>query len=337
MRSSHVIMVAFALAFPLPGLAQSGPPAPAVGNQALADTAAPAPKKKGGMFGKVKNLAKNKVVKQVAKAALCTAVPGGQVIAAALEAKENKNVAGAATTALSGGSASCMPGMAGGGGAAGVAAGVAGAGIPAMPTTGMPGVGMSTAQLKQMQEQYAKMGLNPATQPMPGAGISPEQITQMEEQYRKMGMKPAQIQAMQQQMQAMQQFMAESPATTGRSVPAPARPSIGMPVLSKEKGRLILRQLPWAPGSEAVAEGAGPTFGLAIRDLASAILATSKHYKIEARVEEQGGKAQNRLLSHKRSGAVLAALTAEGIPANRLTLSDGAADKDPRIVVSETK
>jgi len=286
------------------------------------------------------------VVGQVAKVALCTAVPGGQIVAGALEAKKKKDVAGvagAASTALSGGSSSCMPGMAGmaggagapgmTGGVAGAAAsvaGVTGAGIPSMPTTGVPGVGMSPAQLQAMQ----------AT---PGATMSEEQLKQMEEQYRKMGMKPAQIKAMQQQMQAMQQMMAqtedESAPSSGLSQPSVAAPAStpGTPALSKEKGRLVLRQLPWAAGSEGVAEGAGPTFGLAVRDLASAILATSKRYKIEARVEEQGGKAQNRLLSRKRSGAVLAALTAEGIPAARLILSDGGADKDPRIVLSETK
>jgi hypothetical protein len=356
MHSIHVVMVAFALTIPLPSLAQSDA-------SASPDSTAPAPKKKGGLFGKVKGMAKNKVVGQVAKVALCTAVPGGQLVAGALEAKKNKDVAGAASTALSGGSSSCMPGlagMAGGAGAPGVTGGVSGAaarvvggavgsGIPSMPTTGVPGAGMSPAQLKQMQEQYGKMGMNPAQiqamqmQGTPGGAMSPEQMKQMEEQYRKMGMKPAQIKAMQQQMQAMQQMMAqteeESATPGGLSQPSAAAPAStpGTPALSKEKGRLVLRQLPWAPGSEGVAEGAGPTFGLAIRDLASAIVATSKRYKIEARVEEQGGKAQNRLLSRKRSGAVLAALTAEGIPAARLILSDGGADKEPRIVLSETK
>jgi hypothetical protein len=343
MHSIHVAMVAFALTIPLPSLAQSDA-------SASPDTTAPAPKKKkGGLFGKVKGLAKNKVVGAVAKVALCTAVPGGQIVAGALEAKKNKNVAGAAgaaSTALTGGSSSCMPGMAGmaggagaagmpggvAGAAAGVAGGVAGGGIPGMPTTGVPGAGMSPAQIQAMQMQG-----------MPGGAMSPEQLKQMEEQYRKMGMKPAQIKAMQQQMQAMQQMMAapedESATPSGLSEPSAAPPAStpGTPALSKEKGRLVLRQLPWAPGSEGVAEGAGPTFGLAIRELASAVLATSKRYKIEARVEEQGGKAPNRLLSRKRSGAVLAALTAEGIPAARLILSDGGADKEPRIVLSETK
>jgi outer membrane protein OmpA-like peptidoglycan-associated protein len=51
----------------------------------------------------------------------------------------------------------------------------------------------------------------------------------------------------------------------------------------------------------------------------------------------QGGKAQNRLLSEKRAAVVIAALTAEGIVPQRLSVSGGGADKDVRVVVSESK
>jgi hypothetical protein len=194
----------------------------------------PAPKKKGGLFGKVKGLAKNNVVKTIAKTAACTMIPGGQLVAGAIDGASAKGaakdaatnaatnaatkavkgvVAGAAAGALAGagkGGNPCMPGMGmmGNPGAAAMASGVPGAGLPGMPNT-MPGVGLSPAQLKQMQEQYRKMGMAPdqiqAMQQMmvsPGAGMSPAQIKQMQEQYRKMGMDPTVIQAMQQQMMA---------------------------------------------------------------------------------------------------------------------------------------
>jgi hypothetical protein len=306
MRSIHVVMVTLALAGPFPLLAQTETPA-------SSDTTVPAPKKHG-LFGKVKSLSKNKVVKQVAKAALCTAVPGGQVIAGALEAKENKDVAGGATTALSGGKSGCMPGMNGLAGSAGV---------PGMPGA-TAGAGMSAAQLKQMQGQGT-----------PGAGMSAAQMKELEAQYLRMGVSPAQIKAMQQQMQSMPQ----APGRPGAEIAAAgaAYGGLGTPALTREKNRLVVRQLPWMPGSEGVIEGAGPTFGLAMRDLAAAILATSTRYKIEVRVEDQGGKSENKALARKRSDAVLAALTAEGIPAERLTASDGGGDKDPRTVISETK
>ena len=52
-------------------------------------------------------------------------------------------------------------------------------------------------------------------------------------------------------------------------------------------------------------QGTEPMFGMVMQEVAAAIKAAPKRYKIEARVEEQGGKAQNRLLSQKRGAAVL--------------------------------
>ena len=285
-----------------------------------ADTAAPAaetPKKKG-LFGKVKGLAKNKVVKTVAKTALCTAVPGGQVIAGALDAAENKDAAGAAATAA-GGNSSCMPGMGGMGApsAAEAAAGAAGVGglgvtappvgVPGQPSVGVPAMGMSAEQMKQMQEQY-----------------------------RKMGMDTAQLRAMQEMMAGMQG--GSEPGAVDQATPTGGAPPLsGAPALSREKGKMLVRDLPWVPGGATIQPGGEPMFGMAMQELVAAIQATPKRYKIEARVEEQGGKSQNRLLAQQRASAVLEGLTARGVPANRLSVSAGGADKDPRIVLSESK
>jgi hypothetical protein len=339
MRSMHVVMVALALTIPVVGQAQSG--ATPVAGVTAQDSTQPVPKKKkGGLFGKVKGLAKSKVVKTVAKAALCTAVPGGSLIAGALDAKNAKGAAGAAAGTAAGlatgSSGGCMPGMGMAGKAGGAAglAGVAGVGVPGMPTTGMPSANLSAAQLQQMQGA-------------PGGTMSPEQLKQMEEQYRKMGMQPAQIKAMQQQMQAMQQMMAQTPSTAGEgqmsamappSSPPSAPPSApGASVLTVEKGGLVLHQLPWTPGSNAIQAGSEPVFGLAMRDVAAAIQGTGKKYKIEVRVEEQGKKDQNKRLSHQRGAAVVAGLVAEGIPTQRLKVVDAGSDKDPRVLLHETK
>jgi len=179
MRSVLAVLLASAILVPEIGAAQSGSTVAQVTDDSTAAATVPAAKKKGGLFGKVKGVAKNKVVKTVAKAALCTAVPGGQVIAGALDAAETKNVAGAATSAATGGS-SCMPGMAGmagapSPGAAGIGAAGAGAlgaaalgatvpgvGLPGQPSTGMPGMAMSPEQMKQLMEQYRKAGMDPA-------------------------------------------------------------------------------------------------------------------------------------------------------------------------------
>jgi len=166
MRSLLAVLLASAILVPEISAAQSGGTVvQATGDSTAA--AVPAEKKKGGIFGKVKGLAKNKVVKTVAKTALCTAVPGGSMIAGALDAAETKNVAGTAATAVTGGS-SCMPGMAGMAGApspeaAGIgAAAASGVGLPGQPSTGMPGMAMSPEQMKQLMEQYRKAGMDPA-------------------------------------------------------------------------------------------------------------------------------------------------------------------------------
>jgi hypothetical protein len=102
------------------------------------DSAPAGGKKKGGLFGKVKGLAGNKVVQSVAKTAACTMVPGGQVIVGAIDAASSKDVGEAATDAAGtaagvagvGGGQGCMPDAMGGMGMG------AGAGVPG----GMPGM-----------------------------------------------------------------------------------------------------------------------------------------------------------------------------------------------------
>jgi len=296
MRSIHVILLGCVLSAPVPVMAQSDTPVIAA-DTALTDSVVEGPKKKG-MFGKVKGLAKNKVVRQVAKTALCTAVPGGQVIAGAIDAAETKDVGGAAATAATGGGANCMPGMPGMGGQGMAGEGTGGATpIPGAAGLGMPG--------------------QPVTG-MPGLAISPEQMAQMQEQYKSMGMDPAQVQAMM------------GGATGGASLAAG-------PSLVTEKGRLVLRDLPWVQGSAQVLEGSEDAFGQAVGELAQAILATSDAYRIEAKVEDQGGKKESKLLSSNRANVLRAALSVEGVPAERLETADGGSDKNPRIVVSKAK
>lgn len=103
---------------------------PIAGQSAAADPAQPESdtvpepvKKKGGLFGKVKGLAGNKVVQTVAKTAACTMLPGGQAIAGAIDTASSKSVgeaaAGAAGAAAGTG---CLPGMGGAGPVGGMAA-----------------------------------------------------------------------------------------------------------------------------------------------------------------------------------------------------------------------
>jgi hypothetical protein len=108
---------------------------------------APEAKKKGGLFGKVKGLAGNKTVQAVAKTAACTMVPGGQVIAGAIDAASSKDVGEAAVGAAGAASGqTCMPGLMGGMGA-GAAAGALPGGVGALPGAGGLGAAAGAAGL----------------------------------------------------------------------------------------------------------------------------------------------------------------------------------------------
>jgi hypothetical protein len=155
----------------------------------------------------------------------------------------------------------------------------------------------------------------------------------MQEQYAKMGMDTAQL-------RAMQQMMGGTPtATPGSATPTPpaASAATSAPALSREKGRILVRSLPWIPGSDTRRQGGELAYAMAIHEVALAMDPAAKRYKVEARVENHGSKSEIRSLARKRAEAVIAALTAEGVPADRMSMADGKSDKDPRIIVSEHK
>ncbi len=138
MRPIHIAMIALVLTLPATGAAQTAAVTPAGADTSSSDTTSPAPKKKGGLFGKVKGIAKNKVVKAVAKTAACTMLPGGHLIAGAIDGGVSKDAIGAAASSVSG-QTSCMPGGLGAKGIAGTAAQAAAAEAQAgPPIPGMP-------------------------------------------------------------------------------------------------------------------------------------------------------------------------------------------------------
>ena len=142
---------------------------------AVQDTA---PKKKG-LFGKVKAVAGNKVVKAVAKTAACTMVPGGQVIAGAIDAAGSESAGEAASgAAAAAAGTSCMPGMGAATLAGAAGAGMGGAGLPGagmagglpMPTggmpmgyaPGMPSAGMGYGAPESIDATAACLGMSPS-------------------------------------------------------------------------------------------------------------------------------------------------------------------------------
>lgn len=154
---------------------------PAAAQDAAEDSVAAAqdtaPKKKG-LFGKVKAVAGNKVVKAVAKTAACTMLPGGQVIAGAIDAAGSETAGEAASGAAAAATgSSCMPGLGAaglggspaggmGGGLAGMAGTVAaGAAVPDQPmgyAPGMPTAGGGFGAPQDIEGMAACLRLSPS-------------------------------------------------------------------------------------------------------------------------------------------------------------------------------
>lgn len=132
-------------------------------------TGAPAdsvPKKKKGLFGKLKEVAADKTVQSVAKVAACTMVPGGQYVAGAIDAASSKSAGQATSTAASAASGSnCYGGgvmnAAAGGAAPGMTNVVAGglnggAGLARMTGMSMPMMnGLDLARMPKDQKKQA--------------------------------------------------------------------------------------------------------------------------------------------------------------------------------------
>jgi hypothetical protein len=279
-------------------------------------------KKGGGLLGKVKGVAKNKVVQQVAKTAACTMLPGGQVVAGAIDAAANKDAVGAAAGAATG--TTCMPGM---GGAGAMADGAMTGG--ALPGGAMPGmVGMPAG--------------------VAGAGGQPS------------GMDPAMMAAYSAQMaaamQAMQSQVAQSGAG-GAGMP-PGMPPGAMPMPpggtemspnalevspdldgDLKKGKTVIRNIDWIPGGGAVAPAGADGFARAMAQVAAAMKQAGGSYRLDIYMDKQSGDVVVRTLGPQRLAAVQASLVegGAGSGADGPQVGKSKKDGDPRLEIVRLK
>ncbi len=266
-----------------------------------ADTAK---KKGGGMFGKVKGLAKNKIVRQVAKTAACTMVPGGQVIAGAIDAASSEGVAGAAQGAAGAatGSSCGLPGM-GPANAAGAATGDAQAMQAAQAAAMAGGMGAGNAQMmaamQAMQAQMAQMGTG-------GAGMPP----------------------------GMPQAMGASGEGGGKALEV----SSDLPGDLK-KGKTVIRNIDWIPGGETVSPSGADGFAWAMAQVAAAMKQAGGAYRLDLYMDKQSGDAMVGTLGPQRLAAVQAALVEGGATPGADGPQIGKSKKagDPRLEIVRLK
>lgn len=273
-----------------------------------ADTAE---KRGGGVLGKVKGLAKNKIVRQVAKTAACTIVPGGQVIAGAIDAASSEGAGGAAQgVAGAATGSSCMPGMgmapaAAGpsGGALGDAGGMRAAQMAAMAGGRGGGNAQMAAAMQMMQAQMAQMGSGGAGMP---AGMPEEAM----------------------------------PAGAMPMPPGPTAIDVSSDLVGDlKKGKTVVRNIDWVPGGADVSPASADGFARAMAQVVAAIKQGGGSFRLDLYMDKESGDIVVRTLGPRRLAAVRAALVEGGAApgAGGLQIGQSKKEKGPRLEIVKLK
>jgi hypothetical protein len=285
----------------------------------VADSTAVQPKK-GGMFSKMKGLAQNKTAQNIAKAAACTALPGGQYVVGAIDAKQNKSVGAAASSAATtavGAGVGCIPGT---------------GGVPGMTAPGMPAgmtapqaasvanaqtmaamSGLSVAQMAAMQKAMAARGVASP------AGMTPQQAVALANaqaqaaQMQGAQMQAAQMQAMSAQASQMQAMSAQAQlASTGSQMQSEAagqQVKLSGDVASElAKGKLVIRQVDWMQHSGMPSEASADAFGDIMGRIGAAMKESGAKYHVDLYVDKHYSDAEAPTLAAQRMAIVIALL-----------------------------
>ncbi|MBA3318104.1 MAG: hypothetical protein H0T50_08445 [Gemmatimonadales bacterium] len=243
-------------------------------------------KKGGGLFGKVKNVAKNKVVQQVAKVAACTMLPGGQVVAGAIDAAANKDAVGAAAGAATG--STCMPGMGGAGAMAGGA--LAGGAMPggALGGGAIPGAaGLAVAAGGQPG------GMDPATM----AAYNAQMMAMMQVSMARMG-QAGQMPEM--PGSAQPGNMAGLP-TEGESQPLELASDL---VKELRKGKSTVRHIDWVAGTPSLSTAGSAALTEAIAAIAAAMREAGGAYRLDLYLDKRYDETAAQSLGPQRLSTV---------------------------------
>lgn len=310
-RSVLPVLLFLAAAWPA-GAQESAPAVPA------ADSAGqPAPKKKG-MFGKLKSIAGNKTVQSVAKVAACTMVPGGQFVAAGIDAAgaaADKNAVGTATGAAGAATGSaCYGGMAGGGAASA-------AGMGSVP--GLAGTASSAAGAMTAMAAVSQMGAQPGTTAAPGE-LSAKDEKKMRSMLKKQGMSDDQINSTiamyKQQSQPQPEPAAEGSRFGGQQnlpATAPGATAAALPVAlpvdydaQLKAGKLVLIDLPWKGSTADLIAGTEEGVKVTFLKIVESLSYTQGTYRVDVYVTEV-----DKSVAQARATAVVLFLTNAGLPA----------------------
>lgn len=271
-----------------------------------------APPKKGGMFGKMKALAHNKTAQNIVKAAACTAIPGGQYMVGAIDAKSQAKaaVAGAAAGVATGVATktmgtSCIPGMGSPTGLAGMG-GIGGAG-KASAISGLSAMAMSRAMPKgagaATPAGNAANAANAANAPTMSA-----QMQMMTAQNQANGNTPVETEAPGQQMQMPTDLAADL-----------------------KKGKLVIRKVDWIQKSGALSAPTTQMFSDVMGNVGGAIKQSGQRYRVDVYVDKNYSDEEVTSVGGQRVAMILALLDERAGAASSMQGGQTKKDKEPRI------
>jgi len=332
-----------AAAGPAPVETAAAPPATAAQPpDSSASTAAPEQKKKHhGLFGKVKDVAGNKVVQSVAKTAACTMVPGG---------------AGAAGAAAGAG---CYGPMGMGNAAAQAAQ------QQAMAQQQQAMMAQQQQQMKMMQQQAAMAGVpimddkqsaaclgvsveeyhlivDPPPYPeskahMKARAAAGKKLDQSKQAACGMQAGNQMMGQVQNTMGATEQKIAESRAAGITEAPGATIELASDPASELRKGRTAVRHVDWVAGSGDISAAGQASFQEAMAKLAAALRETGGQYRIDLYMDPRYDETAVSMFGPTRLALVEGALTSAGVSPAVVVMGKAKRDKDPRLEIVKGK
>jgi hypothetical protein len=291
---------------------------------AAADTT---PKKKGGMFGRLKGVAHNKTVQSITKAAVCQALPGGQYMMGAAEAAKNKtSIASGAANA-----GSCIPGMPGAaGGMGGLGGGkgaLAGAAIGAASSIGggVPGAPGAAGSMAGMMKIPGGKGVS-------GAATA-----------------TATAQSLAAMQTAMAQMNSGSAAGVGTAPAVAGAGDAGTEASGQQmklsgdvgseikKGKLVIKQIDWIHGVVNVSAPSSEGFMNLMQTAGQAMKAAGGRYRVDLYTDKKYTDQEIAALGMQRQLAVMSLLQAGGGLGEEVTAGKLGKDKEQRVEIVKVK
>lgn len=280
-------------------------------------------KKKHGMFGKLKSVAQNKTVQNIAKTAACTAVPGGSLIVSAMDAhKAGASAATAAGVAAGAGGANCTPG------------------IPGMGMKGMPGMaglkGVPGAGTRGLSTAAAASVVAAQTSAVLQTAVMNGSIARASSAGSVDARGAPQSAGTQEAMTQMQTAAAASGVAATEAAGQQIQLS-GKPEEEIRKGKLVIKRIDWIAGSAAVSAPSMSGFVDLMHAVGDAVKASGAKYRVDIYMSKGYSDADIAALAPQRVGMMISLLQDRAQSVELTTPGNIKKDKEQRVEIVKIK